>query len=231
VARKNDPDSVVYDHQSAHVPFLFPTWDTRASGPGDYRIYWGLTTADGCNTFKTTDFFVKPRPEGGLSTTTPVVITTEENRKLSWDLVNTSGTDLEVVRIDVTWFSLDLPPRLTSVEYPTGTTVSSLPPGGPQSASASFDISPLPLRREMNGLCDDASCRLNMSLNWDEPIFSGQSLTAERVTVHYHLRDTTGRTGNAVLVIWPDLTIRMALPIGFNVQHARAGERAPGDDR
>ncbi len=217
VVRKNDPDSVVYDHQSAHVPFLFPTWDTTASGPGDYRIYWGLTTADGCNTFKTTDFFVKSRPEGGLSTTTPVVITTEENRKLSWDLVNTSGTDLEVVRIDVTWFSLGLPPRLTSVEYPTGTTVSSLPPGGPQSASSSFDTSPLPLRREMNGLCDDASCRLNMSLNWDEPIFSGQSISAERVTVHYHLRDTTGRTGDAVLVIWPDLTIRMALPIGFNV--------------
>jgi len=36
--------------------------------------------------------------------------------------------------------------------------------------------------------------------------------------VHYHLRDSTGRTGDAVLVIWPDLTIRMALPIGFNVQ-------------
>jgi len=218
VVRKNDLDSVVYDHQSAGVPFLFPTWDTRVSGAGDYRIYWGLTTAEGCNTFRTTDFFVKSRPEGGLNTTTPLVITTEENRKLSWDLVNTSGADLEIVRIDVTWFSLRLPPRLTSIEYPTRTTVSSLPSGGPQSASATFDTTPLRLSRQINGLCEDESCRLNMSLVWDEPVFSGQSLSAERVTVHYHLRDSTGRTGDAVLVIWPDLTIRMALPIGFNVQ-------------
>ncbi|HYS06839.1 MAG TPA: prepilin-type N-terminal cleavage/methylation domain-containing protein [Candidatus Dormibacteraeota bacterium] len=218
VVRKDDLDSVVYDHQSAGVPFLFPTWDTRVSGAGDYRIYWGLTTAEGCNTFRTTDFFVKSRPEGGLSTTTPLVITTEENRKLSWDLVNTSGTDLQIVRIDVNWFSLRLPPRLTSIEYPTRTTVSSLPSGGPQSASATFDTTPLRLSREINGLCEDESCRLNMSLVWDEPVFSGQSLSAERVTVHYHLRDSTGRTGDAVLVIWPDMTIRMALPIGFNVQ-------------
>ncbi len=152
-----------------------------------------------------------------MSTTTPLVITTEENRKLSWDLVNTSGTDLEIVRIEVTWFSLRQPPRLTSIEYPTRTTVSSLPSGGPQSASATFDTTPLGLSREINGLCEDESCRLNMSLVWDEPVFSGQSLSAERVTVHYHLRDSTGRTGDAVLVIWPDLTIRMALPIGFNV--------------
>jgi hypothetical protein len=73
------------------------------------------------------------------------------------------------------------------------------------------------MSRLTNGLCEDDSCRLNMSLAWDEPVFSGRSITTERVTVHYYLRNSEGRTGDPVLVIWPDLSIRMAMPIGFDV--------------
>lgn len=217
IVHKSDPDTIVYDQQSTRIPFLFPTWDARALGSGDYRIHWGLITDDGCSSVKTTDFVVKPRPEGGLTTTTPTATTIEDNRKLSWDLVNTTGADLEIVRIDVTWFSLQRSPRLTSIEYPTGRVVSSLPTGGPQMASQSFDISPLRLTGEMNGLCQEDSCRLNMSLVWDEPVFSGRSASAERVTVRYHVRDARGRTGNVALVVWPDLSIRMGKLIGSEI--------------
>ncbi len=215
ISRASDRDSVVYDHESTRRPFLFPAWDTGVTGPGEYRIHWELVSAEGCSTYETTAVTVKQRPGGGLETTTPSATAELGDRKLSWDLINTTGADLEISRIDVTWFSLGLPPALTAIEFPSGRVASSEPRGGPQRVSETFDAHPLRVPREADGLCADPSCRLSTSLVFDSPVFSSRTGNAERVTVRYYARDSTGKTRTAAIVVWPDLGIRMDRPAAF----------------
>ena len=215
IVRVDAPDEVVYDHESSENPFLFPAWDARAEPPGNYRINWALAEPDHCTGYAETEFTLKSRGPAGLATTTAAAISSEDARRLTWDLINTTGKDLEIKRMDVTWFTSPESPRLAVIEFPSGRTVSKRPGGGPQSVSESFESEPLRLPGDANGLCSDPSCRVSMSLVWDGPVFTSDSGSIERVTVRYYFADESGRTRSAALVVWPDLSVRMSRPSGF----------------
>jgi len=215
IVRADNPDLVVYDRQSDEVPFRFPAWDARTSAPGQYKVNWELVGPDRCTGYAESEFTVKSLGPVGLATTTASAISADDVRKLSWDLINTMGRDLEIKRVDVTWFTSLGSPRLSAIEFPSGRTVSKLPGGGPQSVSEDFESTPLRVPGEANGLCSDPSCRVNMSLVWDAPVLSSGSGSTERVTVRYFYADESGRMRSTALVVWPDLSIRMDRPMGF----------------
>ena len=216
IVRVDHPDLVVYAQESDEVPFRFPAWDARTSAPGQYRVNWELVGPDRCTGYAESEFTLKPRGPVGLATTTASAISTDDARKLSWDLINTTGRDLEIKRLDVTWFTSLGNAGLSAIELPSGRTVSKLPRGGPQSVSEDFESTPLRVPGEASGLCSDSSCRVSMSLVWDAPVLSSRSGSTERVTVRYFYADESGRMRSTALVVWPDLSIRMDRPMGFS---------------
>jgi len=220
ISRLGEPDVVVYDHESLRFPFSFPSWDTTIGGRGSYRLEWEAEDDAFCTTTLTTAFGVTGRRGNGLASTSPYVATGEDGRRFTWDIINATHRDLEIRRIEISWPLLkNWTRRVVAIEYPSGSVASRFPMGQQSVAVGDYGSSPLGLPATDNGLCGDESCRVTMSLLWNEPTFteppeSDHPVVVEArerdepVTVRYFFADATNDRGSATLEIWPDLSLR-----------------------
>ncbi|HZM70539.1 MAG TPA: prepilin-type N-terminal cleavage/methylation domain-containing protein, partial [Candidatus Cryosericum sp.] len=98
----------IYDQQSLAYPFSFPSWNSAAVGAGDYTIQWEIETTNGCTHTIYTHFTVAANLACQITPTNPNLYPTkgqpsDQNRTVSWDIVNNSGLDLEIIGFDIGW--------------------------------------------------------------------------------------------------------------------------------
>ena len=130
------------------------------------------------------------------------------NEKLSWDVINAAGKDLELLQIDVSWSSnLSATRKLQDIQWPTGTSVATLGGGESTPALVDFSFFPLLLPGTTDGLCGGPECVINMSLTWDDQVLDSETGIGELITIRYHFRDPDGAIGSCEFTVFPDLTI------------------------
>ena len=207
----------VYDQQDLSYPFTFPSWNAAAAGPGAYQIIWEVENNNGCIQTMVTAFTVAANLACQISPTNPNMSPTSgspssQNKKLSFDMVNNSGLDLNITSIDFSWTNvygpqLPSPHKLTTVQFPTGVTVSSYGSGALTPVTANYSLFPLLLPGTANGLCGNSSCVVNMSMQWDTQMVNTTFTGGELVTVKYHFQDSYSNSGTCTFTISPDLAI------------------------
>ena len=202
----------VYDQQDLSYPFAFPSWNTSAAGPGVYTIHFEVENNQGCIRDLYTTFTVASNLACQISPTNPNLSPTNgkpasQNKKLSWDVVNNSGLNLDLTAIDVSWTNNIATHKLTTIYYPTSTAVTSFGTGATNPAVGNYSIFPLGLPASANGLCGNSTCVINMSLLWDTQIINTTLTAGELITIKYHFRDTYNATGTCTFTVSPDLSV------------------------
>ena len=196
--------------------FAFPAWDTSASGGGNYTLYWELENNKGCIKYLTTSFSATANLACQITPTNPNLSPTSgkpsnQNKKMSWDVVNNSGKNIEIYKVDVSWTNVLGNHTLTDLEFPTGTSMVpfSCTKTASTASNATVDCSTftIALGASDNGLCGTSACTKNMSLLWDAQIVNTSNV-GETVTVKYYFRDATSATGTCQFSVKPDLTIQ-----------------------
>jgi prepilin-type N-terminal cleavage/methylation domain-containing protein len=195
--------------------FSFPAWDTSVSGGGTYTIYWEVENNKGCIQGLSTAFTATANLACQITPTNPNLSPTSGkpsalNKKMSWDVINNSGKNIEIYKIDVSWTNVLGSHVLTDLEFPTGTSMIpfSCVKTASTSSNATVDCSvfTIGLGATDNGLCGTSACQKNMSLLWDLQIVNSSNV-GETVTVKYYFRDATSATGTCQFSVKPDLTI------------------------
>jgi hypothetical protein len=200
----------VYDQTSFSSPFVFPAWNTAAAGPGKYTILWEAENSTGCVQTLTTSFEVSDTLACQISPSNPDISPTngkpsDQNKTLTWDVQNTSGKDLEVVEIDVSWTTVLGPHKLISIEWPDGTVVKSFSLLSPLTQIlADFSLIPLLLLDGVGSGCSGSSC-VRMSMTWDTQMINLAGL-AETLTISYTFRDASGSRGTCSFSVKPTLS-------------------------
>jgi len=206
------PGVFVYDQEVFTYPFVFPAWDSTAAGVGTYTVYWEVEDNKGCTGTATSALTATANLACQITPTNPNLSPTNgkpsnQRKFLSWDIINTSGKDLEITQVDVEWTSVLSASRLlTDLQYPTGTTVTSLGGGVASKAAVDFSFFPLLLPMGADGLCGNSSCIVNMTLGWDIQVVDNTG-TGELMTITYHFRDATSATGSCTFTVSPDLSL------------------------
>jgi hypothetical protein len=209
----SEPSSDAYFNENTSVNCMSPpcnaslgTWPTTSSAPGTYSVFWEAENDKGCISTLTTTFTVTANLACQITPTNPNLSPTtgkpsDQNKKLSWDIVNNAGKALEIFQVDVTWTNVLGPHTLTQLDFPTGTGM--LPFSCSLSASttsgATVDCALFPLAL-------GASQTVNMSLTWDLQIVDKDNV-GETVTIKYSFKDATSATGTCQFSVKPDLTI------------------------
>jgi hypothetical protein len=207
-----NPGVYVYNQEVFTSPFLFPAWDSTADSIGTYTIYWEVEDNKGCVGTSTSSMTVTAFLACQITPTNPNLSPTSgkpsnQNKFLSWDIINTSGKDLEITEVQVGWTAILSSTRLmTELQYPTGTTVTSLGGGVPSPATVDFSFFPLLLPMGADGLCGNSACVVNMLLGWDTQMVDNKGV-GELLTITYNFRDASSATGSCTFTVAPDLTI------------------------
>ena len=204
----------VYDQQDLSYPFTFPSWNAAASGPGDYTIQWEVEFNSGCVQTVYTQFSVAANLACQISPTNPNLYPTkgkptDQNRKVTWDIVNNSGLDLEITSMNVSWSNnygpqLPSPHRLVDVEYPTGATVSSFGSGVVSPVTIDYSLFPLVLPSTMDGACGNSSCAINVAMEWDTQMVNTAQTAGELITIRYNFQDFYGNPGACTFTVKAD---------------------------
>lgn len=206
------PGNYVYDQEVFSYPFVFPDWDSTLGGAGAYNIVWEIEESGGCIGTLTTNVTVAANLACQISPTNPNLSPTNgkpsnRNENLSWDIINNSGKDISITKVDIEWTAVLTASRLlTDLEYPTGTVVTSLGGGVPSVASIDFSFFPLLLPMSADGTCGNSSCIVNMLLGWDSQIVDSGG-NGELITITYYFTDATTASGTCTFTVSPDLTI------------------------
>lgn len=215
------PGTDVYNQEvfttcgSSPCTFSFPAWDTTASGGGNFTLYWEVENDKGCIKYLTTSFTATANLACQITPTNPNLSPTSGkpsalNKKMSWDVINNSGKNIEIYKIDASWTNVLGSHVLTDLEFPTGTSMIpfSCVKTASTSSNATVDCSvfTIGLGASDNGLCGTSACMKNMSLLWDLQIVNSSNV-GETVTVKYYFRDATSATGTCQFSVKPDLTI------------------------
>jgi prepilin-type N-terminal cleavage/methylation domain-containing protein len=200
----------VYDQSSYAYPFSFPSFNASAAGPGDYTIYWQITSGNGCVTDLYTRLTVPANLACQITPTNPNLSptsgkATNMNRNMSWDIMNNSGLNLDISSIVVSWTGNLGVHRILSIQYPTGTAVTSFGTGALTPATGDYSLFPLSLPATANGSC--GTCKVNMMLAYDSQLVDPNTGNGELVTIKYNFQDSFGNTGFCQFVVHPDLTI------------------------
>ncbi len=209
-----NPGVFVYDQEVFGSPFLFPAWDSTADGIGSYTFYWETEDNKGCIGTATSSVTVTAFIACQITPTNPNLSPTNgkpsnQRKFLSWDIINTSGKDLEITEVQVGWTAiLSTTRQLTDLQYPTGTTVTSLGGGVVSPATVDFSFFPLLLPMGANGLCGNSACVINMLLGWDKQVVENSG-AGELITITYKFRDASTATGSCTFTVAPDLTIEI----------------------
>ena len=199
-----------YDHTAISAPFSFPGWNSSNDGVGTYTLYWEVTNSVGCMQIFTTKYTVTANLACQLTPTNPNLSptngkSTNQNKNLSWDIMNNSGKDLTISRINVTWGNSIGTHKLVTIQYPTGYTVSNFGTGANSTASGDYSTFPLSLPATANGSC--GTCSVNMMLSYDTQIVNPSTGAGELVTIEYVFTDVSGVNGSCQFSVAPDLTI------------------------
>jgi len=205
------PTANVYDQEIlTGPPWSFPAWDTTASADGLYTIYWEVENQKGCVKILTTTFTATANLACQITPTNPNLSPTSGkpsslNHKLAWSIINNSGKDLDITRLDVSWTSSLGVHKLQTVEYPTGTVVTNLGAGAATPAAMDYSIFPLLVPATANGICGTAACVVNMALQWDTTIINAFN-SGELITIKYTFTDASSTNGSCTFAVKPDLT-------------------------
>jgi hypothetical protein len=199
-----------YDHQNMNQPWTFPAWNAAASGPGKYSLVWEVENSQGCVETKYTTFEVVANLACQITPTNPNLSPTngkpsDQNRKLTWDIINNSGKDLSIDRMDVSWGANIGTHLLQTVQFPTGLTVTSFGTGAASTASADYSLFPLVLPYTANGSC--GTCHVSMTLGFDTQMVNPNTGAGELITIRYRFTDISGANGSCQFTVYPDLTI------------------------
>jgi len=214
------PGTDVYNQEvfttcSGTCTFAFPAWDTTSTGGGNFTIYWEVENDKGCIKYLTTSFNATANLACQITPTNPNLSPTSGkpsslNKKMSWDIINNSGKDIEIFKVDISWTNVLGSHVLTDLEFPTGTSMVpfACSKTASTSSNATVDCSTftIALGASDNGLCGTSACHKNMSLLWDLQIVNSSNV-GETVTVKYYFRDATSATGTCQFSVKPDLTI------------------------
>ncbi len=209
-----NPGVYVYDQEVFTFPFIFSAWDSTADGAGTFTVYWEVEDDKGCTGTANSSLTVTANLACQITPTNPNLSPTNgkpsnQRKFLSWDIINTSGKDLEILEVQVEWTSVLSASRLLSdLQYPTGTTVTSLGGGVTSPATVDFSFFPLLLPMGADGLCGNSSCVVNMLLGWDIQLVDGAGV-GELVTITYNFRDASSAAGSCTFTVSPDLTIEL----------------------
>ena len=200
----------VYDQTSFSYPFSFPSFNASAAGPGDYTLHWTITLSNGCVTDLYTRLSVPANLACQISPTNPNLSptsgkSTNQNKNMSWDVMNNSGLNLDITSIKVSWSGNLGVHRLLTIQYPTGATVSNFGTGSLTPATGDYSFFPLALPATANGSC--GTCKVNMLLSYDSQIVDPSTGNGELVTMQYSFQDQYANTGSCTFVVHPDLTI------------------------
>ncbi|HZN03096.1 MAG TPA: prepilin-type N-terminal cleavage/methylation domain-containing protein [Candidatus Polarisedimenticolia bacterium] len=207
IANPQVPGLFVYDETSSAYPFQFRDWNTTVSGLGKYQIYWEVQNAAGCVQTLTTTFEATENLSCQITPTSPDLSPTngkpsDQSKKLTWDIVNSSGRDLSIVTISASWTSVLGPHKLVQIEYPTGTIVKSYGLLGPLvQLLADFTSLPLMLLDGVGSGCSGSSC-VRMSMVWDSQMMDSAG-QGETITVTYGFKDPSGLGGTCSFSIKP----------------------------
>jgi prepilin-type N-terminal cleavage/methylation domain-containing protein len=198
-----------YNQETFTYPFVFPAWNASTVGAGLYTILWEVENSHGCIQTLTTTFTVVANLACQLTPTNPNLSPTKgnpsnQNKNLSWDIMNNSGKDLSITQLDITWSNNVGTHKLETIQYPTGTTVTNFGTGAVTPASASYSLFPLLLPATDNGSC--GGCSVNMMLGFDSKLTNSAG-AGELITLKYTFTDTTGTQGFCSFSVFPDLTI------------------------
>jgi prepilin-type N-terminal cleavage/methylation domain-containing protein len=180
-----------------------PDW-SPGTAAGTYTIYWEVETNRGCVKTITTTFDATATLSCQITPTNPNLSPTtgkpsSQNKKLSWDLVNNSGSILDIFKFELSWTNVLGSHINTTLEYPTGTAPFGCTKSASTSSNATWDCS--------FALGLGASQTINMSLVWDTQIVNSSNV-GENVTIKYHFRDATSTAGFCSFTVKPDLTIQ-----------------------
>jgi prepilin-type N-terminal cleavage/methylation domain-containing protein len=208
-----DPSADAYFNENTTVNCVNPpcnvslgTWSTASSGPGAYTVFWEVENDKGCISALTTTFNVTANLACQITPTNPNLSPTSgkpgnQNKSLSWDIINNSGKDLEILSIEVSWTNVLGPHTLTQLDYPTGTAM--IPFTCTKTLSTTSDATVacgFPL-----GLA--VAQATNMALTWDLQIVDTSNV-GENVTIKYNFQDTSLAIGSCQFTVKPDLTIQ-----------------------
>jgi len=183
------------------------TWPATTNDTGVYTIYWEVENDKGCVQTLPTRFTVMANLACQITPTNPNLSPTNgkpsnQNKTLSWDIVNNAGKTLEITRTVVSWTNVLGPHTLQQLEFPTGTGM--IPLTCTKTASttsgATVDCVVFPMAIGM-------AQTINMSLIWDLQIVNTANV-GENVTINYQFRDLSGVTGSCTFTVKPDLTIQ-----------------------
>ncbi|HKQ98556.1 MAG TPA: prepilin-type N-terminal cleavage/methylation domain-containing protein [Candidatus Polarisedimenticolia bacterium] len=199
-----------YDHQAVNYPFSFPGWNTAQAGAGNYIINWEVENSAGCTQLLQTRFSVSSSLACQITPTNPNLSPTNgkasnQNKNLSWDIVNNSGKDLTIDRINVSWGANIGTHLLQTIQYPTGYNVSNFGAGAASMATGDYSVFPLSLPMTADGTC--GTCKVNMMLGFSTQMVDPNSGAGELITIQYRFTDISGVTGNCQFTVFPDLSI------------------------
>jgi prepilin-type N-terminal cleavage/methylation domain-containing protein len=199
-----------YDHQNMNLPWSFPAWNAAASGPGQYTLIWEVENSMGCSQTYYTTFQVYANLACQITPTNPNLSPTNgkptnQNKNLSWDIINNSGKDLSIDRVDVAWGSSIGTHLLQGIQFPTGTTVTSFGAGATSVATADYSLFPLVLPRTADGTC--GTCFISMLLAFDTQMVNSTKTAGELITIQYTFTDVSGANGVCRFSVYPDLTV------------------------
>ena len=207
IANPSVPGVYVYDDTSNAYPFQLRDWNTTLFPAGKYQIYWEVENAAGCIQTLTTTFEATENLSCQITPSSPDLSPTngkpsDQNKKLTWDIINSSGRDLSIVTIGATWTSSLGPHKLVQIEYPTGTIVKSYGLLGPLlQLLADFTSLPLMLLDGVGSGCSGSSC-VRMSMVWDSQMMNSGG-QGETITVTYGFKDPSGVGGTCSFSIKP----------------------------
>jgi len=199
-----------YDHTAVSSPFTFPGWNSSNDGPGTYTLIWEVENGAGCTQTWQTRYTVTSNLACQITPTNPNLSptngkATNQNKNLSWDIINNSGKDLTIDRIEVSWGSNLGTHLLQTIQYPTGFTVSNFGTGASSIAVGDYSIFPLSLPYTADGSC--GTCMVNMMLGFDTQMVDPGTGNGELINIQYLFTDVSGVNGSCQFTVYPDLTI------------------------
>ena len=198
-----------YNQETFTYPFSFPSWNSSASGPGVYTINWEVENSHGCVFTLTTTFTVTAALACQITPTNPNLSPTtgkpsNQDKNLSWDIMNNSGKDLSITSMNISWSNNVGTHLLQTIQYPTGTTVTSFGAGTATPAAASYSLFPLVLSKTADGSC--GTCKVNIMLGFDSTLVNSSG-AGELITIKYNFQDTSGTTGSCQFSVFPDMSV------------------------
>jgi len=198
-----------YNQETFSYPFSFPAWSASASGAGVYTINWEVENSHGCIQTLATTFTVTAALACQITPTNPNLSPTTGkpsnlDKNLSWDIMNNSGKDLSITSMNITWSNSVSVHKLLSIQYPTGTTVTSFGTGTATPAAASYSLFPLVLSKTADGTC--GTCKVNIMLGFDSTLVNASG-AGELITIKYNFTDASSVTGSCQFSVFPDLSV------------------------